>query len=904
MTEWPSGTVTFLFTDLQGSTRLWEANPEAMKNALARHDEILRDAVAVHEGYVVKSTGDGLHAVFARAHDAVDAAVVMQRGLAAEGFREIGQLRVRMGVHTCEAEFRDGDYYGSGVNRAARLMGVAHGGQIVCSAASADLARDGLGEGVSFVDLGEHRLRDLSRADRVFQVSAPGLQHEFPRLASMDAFPGNLPLQVTEFVGRDSELVELAKLLGRSRLVTLTGSGGVGKTRLAIQAAAAAVPDYPDGAWFVDLAPTDDESFVATEIATSMGLPEYRQGDREEALVGALAHRHALVVVDNCEHLVEAVARVVDLIVRRCPAVTVLATSQEALEVDGEVTFTVRPLRDDDAEQLFVERAEAARHDFAITTDTTDTVVELCRRLDGIPLAIELAAARVASMSPAAILERIDERFRLLGQGRRTARRRHQTLRAAVDWSYGLLSPPEQVVFARLAIFAGDFTLDAAEAVVADDDISAFDVVDVVSGLVAKSMVQLDAGAGGDRYRLLETMRDYGLERLAERGDLDGYQQRHMAHYLELVEAAAPHFVGRDDTLWVRRVDADYANVRAALLFSQGHDPSVFVRMVHALAWFWSTVFRFREGLAWLTAAQAMAPDATGAAAAEALALAGLMAIDLTRWQHGHDLLQASLDCSTASDDAPRAIALTTLGLAAHIQNRPEDTRRYCEDAVSIARERGDPFELAYTLAMAGTHTALAHDEARGIQLADEGVELARPLGNDWTLVVAIEAAGNTRVRREPARAVELLQESFDLPTARSAASRGVARFMKAVAHLALGEDQNAAAELIRAIPIAQEAGEEYYIAMELASAAVLLRRHNRPEIAVRVLALNERLRNEGRIFGSPPDLASQERLKARLQRETQPDMFEILSTEGRAMTLNSAVDAVLDALAPIANTG
>ena len=390
------------------------------------------------------------------------------------------------------------------------------------------------------------------------------LRAEFPALRSLDAFPGNLPLQMTEFVGRDEELAALSKLLGRSRLVTLTGTGGVGKTRLALQAAAAALPHFEDGAWFVDLAPIDDETFVASEVATTMGLPEHRLGNREDALVGALARRHALVVLDNCEHLVDAVARVADLVVRKCPAVTVLATSQEVLGVEGEAAFAVRPLPGNEAEQLFVERAEAARHGFELTADNAAAIVELCRRLDGIPLAIELAAARVVLMSPAAILERVDERFRLLGQGRRTARRRHQTLRAAVDWSYGLLEDQEQVVFERLSVFAGDFTLEAAEHVVTDDEVDTFDVLDIIASLVAKSMVQLDERADRDRYRLLETMRDYGLERLAARGDRERLQQRHTAYYLELAELAAPHLVGTDDSLWLERIDAEHPNVRAA----------------------------------------------------------------------------------------------------------------------------------------------------------------------------------------------------------------------------------------------------------------------------------------------------------------------------------------------------
>lgn len=448
MTGLPNGTVTFLFTDLADSTRLWEDFPDAMQIALARHDEILRQMIDANGGYVVKMRGDGAHAAFSTANDAVITAVDAQIALRQEPWGETGPLRVRMGLHTGTAEARDGDYFGTEVNRAARLMAVAHGGQVVCSQATADLARNALRPDSALVDLGQQHLRDLKTPERVFQITHPELPADFPPLQTLDTFPGNLPSQVTEFVGRDEELVELAKLLGKSRVVTLTGSGGVGKTRLAVEVAAEALPRFADGAWFVDLAPIDDDTFVPGAIATAMGLPEHRQGTAEDALVGALGRREALVVLDNCEHLVDTVAHVVELVVHRCPAVTVLATSQEGLGVDGEATFVVRPLREQEAVRLFVERAEAARHGFALSAENVEAVEELCRRLDGIPLAIELAAARVASMNPTAILARVDERFRLLGQGRRAR---------SGQWPGGQVDgPPRRAPRRRPVPVAGD----------------------------------------------------------------------------------------------------------------------------------------------------------------------------------------------------------------------------------------------------------------------------------------------------------------------------------------------------------------------------------------------------------------------------------------------------------------
>jgi predicted ATPase/class 3 adenylate cyclase len=904
MTALPTGTVTFLFTDLEGSSRLWELYPAAMQDAMARHDAILRGAIAAHNGHVVKTTGDGAHAAFATADRAVEAAIEAQLGLQREAWGETGPLRVRMGLHSGGAEVRDGDYFGTEVNRAARLMAVAHGGQILCSQTTADLARSTLAVDAGLVDLGEQRLRDLQTPERVFQITHPELPVEFQVLRTMDAFPGNLPLQVTEFVGRDEELAELAKLLGRSRVVTLTGSGGVGKTRLALQGAAEALPHYADGAWFVDLASIDDGSFVATEVATTMGLPEHRQGNQEEALVGALARRHALVVLDNCEHLVDMVARIADLIVRRCPGVTMLATSQEGLGVEGEVTFPVRPLRDVEAERLFVQRAEAVRHGFQVTAEVEDTVAELCRRLDGIPLAIELAAARVASMSPAAILERIDERFRLLGQGRRTARRRHQTLRAAVDWSYGLLSDAEQLVFERLAVFAGSFTLGAAEAIVAGGDVDALDVVDLVSGLVAKSMLQPDERFDNDRYRLLETLRDYGLERLAARGDLDRLQHRHAAYYLEFAEEAAPHFVGSDELPWFDRVDDELANLRTALMFLRdGGDHNAYLRLACALAQFWWIVGLYREGLAWLSSALAIGPADSSRERARALAIAGQVAIVLDRYDEGFAFIDHSLACSDAAGQTPCAVAFYALALAALVQNRPEDACRFSEEAIAAARADGDSYQLGEALSYAGNIIGLSHEGPHALELADEGLAIARALRNTGLLSLALQCAGTIRSRTDPATAIELLAESFALPgTQVRRGARASARNFKAVAHITLRQYPAAAHELCLALPALQEAGEPYQQAAALAIAASVLSRPN-PEVAVRLLALIERLRDDGHFIGAARDLAVQAHLRRRLQDRLDPTRFATLWTQGRAMTLDEATTLALDHLAAIAES-
>ena len=464
MPELPTGTVTFLFTDVEGSTRLWEEHPEAMKAALARHDELVREAIESRRGHVVKTTGDGFHAAFGTAHDAVDAAVAAQLALRTEAWDLTGPVLVRMGLHTCEADLRDGDYYGSAVNRAARLMATAHGGQIVLSLATSELAREA---SVELLDLGEHRLPDLARPERVFQVVHQDLRTDFPALRSLDAFPSNLPLQLTAFVGREDELAEIAAALSSARVVTLTGIGGVGKTRAALQAAARMLAQYRDGAWLCELAPVGDPDAVVEVVASALGVVAGLGHTVDDSLLDFLRSKQILLVLDNCEHLLDSVTDLVDRVVRACPAVTVLATSREGLALAGERIIALRSLgvpdldatggaaAAADAVRLFVERAHDARSGFALHDDNAAAIVQICRRLDGIPLAIELAAARVQAMSPQEIATRLDDQFRLLRGGTRGAVERHQTLRRTIDWSYDLLSVDERLVLDRLSVFAG-----------------------------------------------------------------------------------------------------------------------------------------------------------------------------------------------------------------------------------------------------------------------------------------------------------------------------------------------------------------------------------------------------------------------------------------------------------------
>lgn len=558
----PSGTVTFLFTDIESSTRLWEEQPDLMRPALARHDEIVRAAIESHHGTVFATGGDGFAVAFGSSVDAVAAAVAAQRSLQSESWPEGVALRVRMGIHTGEAEERGGDYFGAPVNRAARLMAAAHGGQLVLSDATASVL--GPMAGLALVDLGAHRLKSVADPMHVFGVDVDGLGWLDRALMTDQSVPGNLPRPATEFVGRIDALRDRAVELPQRRLVTLTGPGGVGKTRAAVEVGWLSVDAFPGGVWLVELAPIADESVVIAAIAASLSVQPQPGVSMLESVVEWLRGRKLLLILDNCEHVLSPVVQLVRAVLAGCTTVTVLATSREPLGVAGERVVPIASLAIDDAVELFRGRAAAADESLQFSVEDRALMAEICERLDGIPLAIELAAARVRSFTLADLSARLDDRFRLLRGSGRGGLERHQTLRAAVAWSYQLLSETERLVFDRVSVFAGGFDLAAAEAVWADDQIDTDLVEDVLSSLVEKSMVIADRTGRSVRYRLLETLRQFGEERLADVGATGPTRDRHVAHYLRLtremrVLQMGPHQFEADDVF-----EQEWDNIRAA----------------------------------------------------------------------------------------------------------------------------------------------------------------------------------------------------------------------------------------------------------------------------------------------------------------------------------------------------
>ena len=557
----PTGTVTLLLADVEGSTRLWETQPGEMTAAIARLNQAVSDVIAAHDGVrpVEQGEGDSFVAAFARASDAVAAAVTLQRA-------PLAPIRLRIGVHTGEVQLRDeGNYAGPTINRTARLRDLGHGGQTLLSGATEPLVADRLPEGAWLTDLGTHPLRDLPRPERVVQLCHPDLVNEFPPLrVSGTVVSTRLPAQLTSFVGRAAQLTQLRELLAGNRVVTLTGAGGVGKTRLAIQVASQLTGEFGDGVWYVDLAPLTDPELVPVTVTRALGLPDQPGRSTMDSLLRFVRDRQMLVVLDNCEHLLDASADLVVAVLSGAARLTVLATSREAIGVAGEVSWRVPSLSlDGEALELFADRARHARPDFVVGDDNAATVGEICVRLDGVPLAIELAAARVRALSLAEILDSLHDRFRLLTGGARTAVRRQQTLRASVDWSHALLTEPERALFRRLAAFRGGFDLDAAQAVAGGGDVERYQVLDQLTLLVDKSLVVADDSGRRTRYRLLETVRQYALEKLAESGEGDAVWSRHRNHYTALAAVLdAP--AGSDYEQRVDQAETEFDNLRAA----------------------------------------------------------------------------------------------------------------------------------------------------------------------------------------------------------------------------------------------------------------------------------------------------------------------------------------------------
>jgi predicted ATPase/class 3 adenylate cyclase len=808
----PSGTVTFVFTDLEGSTARWEAHPAEMRGALARHDAIVRGAVGAHGGTVFATMGDGMAAVFTSAREAVRAVLAAQQELAAEDWGEgIGPLAARMGVWTDEGVPGGQDYLNQPLNRCARLMAAGHGGQVLVSGATELLVRDDLPEGCGLVDLGEHRLRDLARPVRIFQLTGPGLRAEFPPVRTLAAFAGNLPPQLSSFVGRAGELAELSAAVARSALVTVTGPGGVGKTRLAVQAAADQLEAFADGAWLCELAPAGDGESMAQVVATALGVRSRPGSSTAGSVVEFLRTRSGLLLVlDNCEHLLAAAAALAADILRGCRGVRIVATSQQALGVEGEQVFGLRPLpvpaadadvaaaAGSEAMDLFVQRAAAARRDFALGPDNVAAVGEICRRLDGIPLAIELAAARVGALRPAQIAGLLDERFRLLTRGRSGAPSRQQTLQATVEWSYALLSQTEQRLFDALGVFPASFDADGAVAVAAAAGLDRWDVLDGLTALVGQCMLAEEEGPDqASRYRLLETMRAYARQHLTA-AQLARLARAHARFYAAFAEQAGPEAWGPAQLDWLRRIRAERDNLHAAVTWALargGPAPRLAFRIVTALlrVAHISPVITRGWADACLTRLDACPADLRAPVLAAA-AFNALQAGDLPLTQR----LAGQVLAEPASADPLTSMNIrATIGALYLATGQPERAIGLARELREEAADRGlDEVFVGYWLYMEAMGWTNAGDHAAARQPAMQAIEIARRVRNPALSAGASLVAAQAIWRSEPQAALLLIEDSLALARAGAHAILGLALRLAAVIRARTGDLPGALAAL------------------------------------------------------------------------------------------------------------
>jgi predicted ATPase/class 3 adenylate cyclase len=729
----PTGTVTFLFTDIEGSTKLAQQYREAMPTLLARHNQILHQAIEGHNGYIFQVVGDSFSVAFHSASDALHAAVTAQRKLYNEAWTP-ASIKVRIGIHTGAAQLQlessDNAYSGyATLASTQRIMSAGHGGQILLSGATRELVRDVLPTNTELLDLGEKRLKDLLRPENLYQLNIAGLPSIFPPLKTLDSFPNNLPIQLTSFIGRENEIAEVKQELDKHRLVTLTGSGGTGKTRLSLQVAAELLEKFDHGVWFVELAPLADPDLIPQTILSAIGIQEQQGKTPLEMLKDYLHEKQTLIVLDNCEHLIETSARVVNALLNAAPDLKVMASSREALGVKGELSYPVPSLSLPDikhlpvieqlsqyeAVRLFIDRASLVSPHFDVNKSNAPAIAQVCYRLDGIPLAIELAAARVRMLSVEQISARLDDRFRLLTGGARTALPRQQTLRALIDWSYDLLTEKERLFLRRLSVFAGGWTLEAAEDVCAGEGIESYDVLDLLTQLVNKSLVTVieHSQSGETRYRVLETIRQYAREKLLEAGGSETTRQRHLAYFIKLVQKAEPELFRSNQAFWLNKLDDELDNLRRALEWSLSADVEAGLQLMVTPQLYWDARGDFREVESWLEQLLERYNKADSVRARALLIYGQAVALG-GDFEEAHKIGEQSLELSRAiSDKQVEALSLWSLGMLIAIQGDNAQGIPILEQSLALYQSLGDKLGQATVMAwMSLNNNDLDHSKA------------------------------------------------------------------------------------------------------------------------------------------------------------------------------------------------
>jgi predicted ATPase/class 3 adenylate cyclase len=911
----PTGTVTFLYTDIEGSTQLWKQHRQAMAAAYARHDQILRESIESNNGYVFQVVGDAFCAAFYTAVDAVQAAINSQVNLQAEKWGE-APIRVRMGIHSGKAELQQDGLYSGFVtlSHVQRLMSVAHGGQVLLSFTAQELLQDELPENVELRDMGQRQLKDWSRPEHIFQLVIPGLPADFPPLSTPESFPHNLPVQLTSFIGRERERVEIKQLLSNVRLLTLTGSGGTGKTRLALQIAEEHLPSYAAGVWFVELVPLTDGSLISQTIASIFGLRELPNLPILDIITDYLRAKQLLLILDNCEHLVEACAILTDHLLHSCPQLKVIATSREALDIAGETVYQVPSLSwpsqiqvtrqaamGFESVQLFAERASAVNPKFNLTEENASDVAQICRHLDGIPLALELAAARSSIFSPKEIASRLDDRFRLLTGGSRAALERHQTLRALIDWSYDLLSDEERALLRQLSVFAGGWTFEAAEAVCPD-----LNVLTLLTQLVKKSLVIVDGQESSTRYYFLETIRQYAHDKLIDVGELEDVRNRHLEFFLKFVQKAESHFNSLDEEEWMSRLEVDDDNLRAALEWAMENDVVSALRLGTALYLFWSRHGYESEGrrllsetLARLTAL----PPVEGEAAYQRIALRAKALNAFAVLGYGTGDFVGSLKVFEESIQLSRQIgdkytlsfALSSIGMVKAFLGDAESSYHEAEEGLALARETGDKVLVGLALiTMAGVTLG---DPKTMRAYSEEGLQLLREAGARWAAAMTSFGAGLFAAwQGNHAEAHSWFEACLPLFTELRDTHR-VTMVHSELAHLERRQGHFSQAKaLYRETLLAwHRMGHRAAIAHEMECLAIIAKAQEEDEGAARLFGAAEALRETINIPMTPFERMEYEREVSDLRANMDEAAFVKAWTEGRAMTMEQAIVFALE---------
>ena len=845
MSKLPTGTVTFLFTDIEGSTRLLGKLGERYAEVLADYCDITRASFEGVGGHEVDTQGDAFFVVFRRARDAVDAAVAAQRALASHEWPDGLGPAVRMGLHTGEPQLAATGYVGLDIHRAARICSAGHGGQVLLSQTTRDLLEAQLPPDLEIRDLGQHRLKDLAPPQRLYQLLISGLEREFPPLETLDAKPTNLPVQATPLLGRERVTKDVAALLLRDgvRVVTLTGAGGTGKTRIGLQVAAEVVDEFPGGVFFVSLAPLLEPALLLPTIAHALGLGERGAQPLERALAEHLRDKRLLLLLDNFEQLLAA-APVVSALLSMSPTLKVMATSRASLRISAEHEYPVPPLLLPDRERppeprllsqyeavmLFVERAQSVRPDFELTGENILTVAEICHRLDGLPLPIELAAARIKILPPQAILERLEQRLDLLTGGARDLPLRQQTLRGTIDWSYELLRPDEQKLFARLAAFVGGRSLDAVAAVCSTDADSGAGLLDAVATLVDNNLLKRADDTEESRFLMLETLHEYATERLEESGEAEDVRRRHAEYFLALAEQAETELGGLRQVEWLDRLDREHGNFRAALTWAAREgEAELELRLAGALRGFWRIRGHLSEGRKWLEGALSRPAGQSAPARAKALYAASVLALRQGDHATAAGLAREGLEMyEEIEDSAGAARVLHVLGSVAVGERDFGEARRVFERSEALAREAGNKSLLATTVVDLGDVALNEGDYARAAQLFEESLELFRELEDKDGTAVARYNLGSTAFYQERFDdAARLFEDSLALFRALGY-REGIAYCLEGLAAAAAARgNATAAARLLGA---ADALSEELGTALEPAERD----RHERTAAAVR----------------------------------------------------------------------